>query len=265
MTRYMSGSQFGVKAAWRVGIFLALTLGFPFIVYGLVIASGADKVGGASGALAVVAGVFLKPLIVLAFLISLLSLCWKRMRSLGLPAPLGLLVPFLLLLDAPYLILAGAHWGVAFTLGAVMVSPPLFAMTAVAMMVAMALASPPPDGRTPGEHLGYALRAGAVLTGLLVVMTLIIAAMNVMALMLVWTFKPGMPSAPVLMKPLQFFQWLLVIKPVVCAAFCAGLAWLTVLSRRAGSGQAGGGGEAARQGPVLSPSPASAQVAFGKR
>ncbi len=31
MGGYMSGSQFGVKAGWRVGIFLALTIGFPFI------------------------------------------------------------------------------------------------------------------------------------------------------------------------------------------------------------------------------------------
>src|SRR5690242_5167170 len=110
MARYMSGSQFGVKAGWRVGIFLALTLGFPFIVYGLIVATGARGVGGASGALAVVAGIFLKPLIVLLFLLSLIGLCWKRMRSLGLSAALGLLVPFLFLMDAMYLMLLGTHW-----------------------------------------------------------------------------------------------------------------------------------------------------------
>ena len=41
MNRFMSGSQFGAKAGLRVGIFLALTLGFPFIVYGLVLATNA--------------------------------------------------------------------------------------------------------------------------------------------------------------------------------------------------------------------------------
>jgi hypothetical protein len=54
MGGYMSGSQFGVKAGWRVGIFLALTIGLPFIVYGLIVATGARRVGDASGALAVV-------------------------------------------------------------------------------------------------------------------------------------------------------------------------------------------------------------------
>jgi hypothetical protein len=42
MGGHMSGSQFGVKAGWRVGIFLALTIGFPFIVYGLIVATGAQ-------------------------------------------------------------------------------------------------------------------------------------------------------------------------------------------------------------------------------
>ena len=57
MGGYMSGSQFGVKAGWRVGIFLALTIGFPFIVYGLIVATGARGVGGAAGAVVVAAGV----------------------------------------------------------------------------------------------------------------------------------------------------------------------------------------------------------------
>ena len=85
MGGYMSGSQFGAKAGWRVGIFLALTIGFPFIVYGLIVATGARGIGGASGAVAIVAGVYLKPVIILGFVISLLSPCWARMRNLGFP------------------------------------------------------------------------------------------------------------------------------------------------------------------------------------
>jgi hypothetical protein len=116
MGGYMTGSQFGVKVGWRVGIFLALTIGFPFIVYGLIVATGARGVGGASGALAVVAGTFLKPVIILGFVISLLSPCWQRMRSLGFPGFVGLLAPFLFLLDWPYFLAIGAHWG-AFSFG----------------------------------------------------------------------------------------------------------------------------------------------------
>jgi hypothetical protein len=88
MSGFLSGPQFGRKLAIRVGIFLALTLGFPFIVYGLVVATGASRVTGAVGALAVVAGVYLKPVIIGVFLISLVMPCWRRMRSLGLQ-PIG--------------------------------------------------------------------------------------------------------------------------------------------------------------------------------
>src|SRR3954467_14751673 len=105
MGGYMTGSQFGVKVGWRLGIFLALTIGFPFIVYGLIVATGARGVGGAAGAVAVAAGIYLKPVIILGFVISLLPPCWKRMRSLGFPGFIGLLVPLLVLLDWPYLMI----------------------------------------------------------------------------------------------------------------------------------------------------------------
>lgn len=265
MARYISGSKFGAKAGLRVGIFLALTLGFPFIVYGLVIATGAGRVGGASGALAVVAGIYLKPLIVLVFLLSLISPCWKRMRSLGLPALLGLLVPFLFLLDAPYLTLVGAHWGVAFSLAIWNVNAPVFAMTALVMMVAMALASPPPDGRTPGEHLGSALRIGAILTVLLAVIGSVIAGVTLWSMMWVWSIKPGIRPAPFPVLPSLLSQWAFVIKPFVCAAFCAAIAWMTFRSRRAGSGQAPGNGQTGMGRPVLSPPGTSTGVVFGRR
>lgn len=266
----MSGSQFGVKAGIRVGIFLALTLGFPFIVYGLILATGAGRVGGASGALAVVAGIYLKPVIVLVFLLSLISPCWKRMRSLGLPAPLGLLVPFLFLMDAMYLMLVGAHWGVAFSLGVWNVNAPMFAMSALAMLVAMSLAAPPPDGRTPGEHLGMALPLGAILTAALVVTALLSAGVTWWYVVRVWFMAPADLAAfagrrAQLPLSLQLASWATMVKPLVCAAFCATIAFMTFLSRRASSGQTGGGDETGTHGPVLAPLSPSAGVAFGKR
>jgi hypothetical protein len=264
MARYMSGSQFGVKAAWRVGIFLALTLGFPFIVYGLVIATGAGRVGGASGALAVVAGIYLKPLVVLLFLLSLIRPCWKRMRSLGLPAALGLLIPFLFLMDAMYLMLLGTHWGVSFSLGVWTVSVPAFAITALAMLVAMALASPPPGGDSPGEHVGIALRIGMIVTIVLVVTALLTGGVA-------WWYQISLWFAPLGKRPTPFplpnwlVLWATMIKPYVCAAFGAVIACMTFLSRRAGSGQAPGGGEPEPRRPVPSASAAPAGVVFGKR
>jgi len=269
MGRYMSGSQFGVKAGIRVGIFLALTLGFPFIVYGLILATGAGRVGGASGALAVVAGIYLKPVIVLVFLLSLISPCWKRMRSLGLPALLGLLVPFLFLMDAMYLMIIGTHWGVAFSLGVWHVNAPMFAMTALAMLVAMSLAAPPPDGRTPGEHLGIALPLGAIVTGALFVTALLTAGVTYWYVLRIWFMSPADLAAAAGRRgqfslPLLLANWSTMVKPFVCVAFGATIAFMTFLSRRASSGQTGGGGKTAIHRP-LAPSGASAGVAFGKR
>jgi len=263
MGGYMSGSQFGVKAGWRVGIFLALTIGFPFIVYGLIVATGARGVGGASGALAVVAGVYLKPLIILGFVISLLAPCWQRMRSLGSPGFVGLLVPFLFLLDWPFLMIAGAHWGVGFSLGILRVNLPWFAMTALAMLVAMSVASPP-DDNSPSQRV--AMRICGILAILLAIISFLTAGTSLLYVARIWFVAPGGP-APVLL-PAKLGYWAFVLKPFVCAAFCAAMAAMAYLSRNESSGHSPHGSEAGGN-PVMRPppagSPGSSRAVFGRR
>jgi hypothetical protein len=266
MGGYMSGSQFGVKAGLRVGIFLALTIGFPFIVYGLIVATGARGVGGASGALAVVAGVYLKPIFIVAFLISLLSPCWRRMRSLGLPGFVGLLAPFLFLMDWPYLLIVGTHWGVAFSLGIWKASAPLYAMIALAMLVAMVVASPSDDG-SPGERFGLVGWICGILAILLVVVALLNWGSMVLMLASIWFRPPGGRPAPMALPALVIY-WSVLIKPFVCVAFCAVMALMTFMSRKEGSGHSPGGSETGG-GPAMQSSPAaspgSSRVAFGRR
>ena len=202
MGGYMTGSQFGVKVGWRVGIFLALTIGFPFIVYGLIVATGARGVGGASGALAVVAGTFLKPVIILGFVISLLSPCWQRMRSLGFPGFVGLLAPFLFLLDWPYFLAIGAHWGVAFSLGILVLNPPLFAMSALAMLIAMGVASPP-DNRSPSQRAVG--RIGGVLAIVLFVIALVSTFPMLWVMGRIWLTSAGGKPAPFVLSATLFY------------------------------------------------------------
>jgi hypothetical protein len=267
MARFVSGSQFGVKAGLRVGIFLALTLGFPFIVYGLIVATNARSVGGAAGALAVVAGVYLKPVIILGFVISLLSPCWARMRSLGLPGLIGLLVPFLVLMDAMYFLVAGAHWGVAFSLGIWRVNAPLFAMTALATLIAMSVAQAPPDGGSPGEHFGIAGRICGILAIVLVVTALLTAGTTWWFMARIWFMPIGGKPAPFPL-PAQLTYWASVIKPFACAAFCMAMAAAVYVSRKESSGHSPGGGETAN-GPItrVTPpaSPDASRIAFGRR
>lgn len=264
MGDYMTGSQFGVKAGWRVGIFLALTIGFPFIVYGLIVATGAQRVGGAAGAVAVVAGVFLKPVIILGFVISLLSPCWQRMRSLGFPGFIGLLAPFLFLLDWPYFLVAGAHWGVGFSLGILKLNAPLFAITALAMLIAMSVASPPDDS-SPSQRM--AGRIGGTLAIVLFVIALLTGGAMLWVMGTIWFMSPGGKPAPFLL-PAMLGYWAMVIKPFVCAAFCVATAAMAYLSRRESSGHSPGGSETGG-GPVLrsppSAPPGSPPVVFGRR
>jgi hypothetical protein len=263
MGGYMSGSQFGVKAGWRVGIFLALTIGFPFIVFGLVVATGARGVGGAAGALAVVAGVFLKPIIILGFAISLLSPCWQRMRSLGFPGFIGLLVPLLFLLDWPFLMIAGAHWGVGFSLGILRVNLPWFAMTALAMLVAMSVASPP-DDRSPSQRV--AVRICGILAILLAVISLVAAGTSLLYVARIWFVAPGGPAPVLLLTKLGY--WAFVLKPFVCAAFCMAMAAMAYLSRKESSGYSPGDSEPGGSPVMRSPpagSPVSSRIAFGRR
>ena len=263
MDRFMSGSQFAVKAGWRVGIFLALTIGFPFIVYGLILATNARSVGGAAGAVAVVAGVYLKPLIILGFLISLLAPCWRRMRSLGLPGIVGLVVPLLFLMDWPYLLIVGAHWGVAFSLGIWQVKLPLFALTGLAILLAMSVALAPPDDGANGRRFGVFGPIFGLLTILLVAVALLSAGTSLWFMVRIWFMPPNGPFTPLPFSAL--IHWAFLSKPYVCAGFCAAMAAMTYLSRRNGSGDFPGDTGAGSMTRSAPSAPDASGVAFGRR
>jgi hypothetical protein len=267
MSGFVSGSRFGIKVGLRVAIFVGLTVGFPFIVYGLILATNARSVGGASGALAAVAGIYLKPIIIVAFLTSLIAPCWRRMRSLGLSAFWGLLVPFLFLMDGTYLLVASAHWGTAFALGILAVSAPLFAMTALAMLVAMAFASRPSDDIASNELFRGIGWVCAVLAVLLVAIALSTSDMVSWFKLMIAVRSPGGQFSPSLL-PTKAAYYAQLLKPLVCTAFCAAMMAITVLSRRQGSGNISGGNQPG--GDPVKRSPPSAPIntagaAFGKR
>ena len=251
----MSGSQFGVKVGWRVGNFLALTIGFPLIVHGLAVATGARDLDQVT----IFAGVLLKPVIILGFVLSLLSPCWRRMRSLGFPGFVGLLAPFLFLLDWHYFMVAGAAWGVGLSADIQKLTVPLFAMSALAMLVAMSVASPP-DDRSPSQRM--AGRIGGALA-----IVLFAVALPTGGAASIWFMSPGDTLAPFIL-PAKQFHWALLIKPFVCAAFCAAMAVMVYLSQKESSGPSPRGSETGG-GPVMPSPPAvapgSSRVGFGRR
>jgi hypothetical protein len=238
MFGFLTGSQFGWKIAWRVGIFLALTLGFPFIIYGIVLATGAHRVGGASGAMAVVVGIFLKPVIIFAFLIAMISPSWKRMRSLGIFPVWGLMIPLLLAMDYTYLFAAGNFWGASFSMGILAVQTPMYAMTALVLMIAMAIAAPPSGGEPRGlSRFGGAGQALKCVAIAVLVVGLVTSAYNA------WTYGMILFGRVEQLIPLNrsISKYLFVfwkVKPFVCLALGALSLWLAVVSRRSGGGEA---------------------------
>jgi hypothetical protein len=264
MFAFVSGPRFGRQAAIRLVLLAVLTAGFPFLVYGLIVATNARSVGGAAGAVAVVAGVYLKPIIFGAFLIAMLSPCWRRMRSLGLPAYWGLFVPFLFLMDGAFFIVAGAHWGVGFSLGILHVGVPYYAITAVVLIGAMSMAFPPSgDGAQGLERFGRIGVVARLLGIAIIVLTLVSwAAGGTFFAALMSASRHGartVPSAPlVVMVALTY--WTAAIRPFLCLALCGVVAWLTILSRRDdGSGNSG-------PRPLApSPAPTLPRVEFGRR
>ena len=183
------------------------------------------------------------------------------MRSLGFPGFFGLLAPLLFLLDWPYLLVAGAHWGVGFSLGILQLNAPLFAITALAMLIAMALASPPDDD-LPSQRivvricglLAIALFAIALLTGG--------ASLWVMANLRFMSL--GGKSAPIFF-PATLGYLAMAIKPFVCVAFCMAMAAMVYLSRKESSGDSPGGSESGGGQLRSPPSASSGRAVFGQR
>jgi hypothetical protein len=251
MAGFVSGSRFGAKVGLRVAIFAGLTFGFPFIVYGLILATNARSVGGAAGALAVVAGIYLKPIIIAAFLISIIGPCWRRMSSLGLPAIWGLLVPLLFVADAGFLKVAGTHWGVSFSLGIWSVSFPYFALTAIALMMAMAVAMPSSGDTPPGlARFGIMKTIAIALALAIIVMVLMRQTLSWWFYALAWSRTPVKEFPVALWWLDHVIRWILPLQPFVCALFVGVVAWIAISSRRNAEDDGEGLGPTPPVGPV---------------
>lgn len=128
-----------------LSFFAAITLAFPFIVYGLVQASGATEIGGAAGALAVVLGIYLKPVIYIVFAASLARISISRAKTVGMPGKVGIFIALLALADIQFWVVFGSHWGVAFSLGVFALDLPYSFLTATIAILTLSLVREPKD------------------------------------------------------------------------------------------------------------------------
>ena len=153
------------------------------------------------------------------------------MKSLSLPGYWGLIVPLLMLADLPYFLAARS----ADIFGVSISDPsghlPLYLMTAIALVVAMIVARPPPTGEGRARRFGFA-GAGVVV---LAVWTLLgIAFIVGMAkwLHVIQSLAPDEAPHPVFVPMLVGSSWVSILNPYVCAVFVGLVTWCVVRSRR---------------------------------
>src|SRR3954454_9700959 len=170
MTMEFSGRKFGWQAARRGAIFLLLVFGVPLALY------AADKINDPETDVTLTEAIRLTtatPLGFYGYLLLLLSLVrpvWKRMKSLSLAGYLGLIIPFMMFADVPYFL--AAHSRVTFfvvSIGDPDGHLPPYLVTAVASIVAMIAAHPPPADEGGSRRFGF-LGAGAVALAVLILL-----------------------------------------------------------------------------------------------
>lgn len=256
--RTITRQRYGIGIVIRIAAFVALTAGFPYLVY-YVASSAGRGTGGAGGAIALVMGMYLKPLIYIAFALSLMRPAARRASTLEMTVLVGPLIGCVVLADLAFGTLFFNHWSVAFSLGFVgpMRMPiPWLLVAALMALGTLAAVGQRDDGMPARERFGIAypiwlgLAALAALHGCALVMMLLsvglgIAPRRLLSLVSLTNWLPRMPLA---------------------IAFMAASIWLIVADRLSG----GPGSRAAatpprtppHAGPVLRGAP---RAAFGLR
>lgn len=163
-SKFMTRKEYAVAAGWRLGLFIAATVGFPFALFAVLKGSNCASIGGACGALALVIGLYVKPVIFIVFLGSMVAISVRRVRDLGLPAYLGLLVPALLVVDWQFATIVGAPWSVGFVLGGLFSLPYHFLSALLCIAFLSCVGSAEGDADAPSDRFGLAGKIALALT-----------------------------------------------------------------------------------------------------
>lgn len=239
MNHFLSGPEFGKQVAYRFGLYIALTFVVPFVALSAVLWLNVASAGQSAIGWAMTFGSYGRLVGFLLFLVLLISPCWRRMRSLGLPSYWGLIVPLLLFLSGGTFVL----------------------ISVLALVVALWLMVPPAAYEPVGlARFGSAGVATATLMVLLIALSI---AGFVVERWILPTVPAEVLAAPqsVVRKVWHGIKWL---KLFIGLGVSALLAWLTFVSH-------GDDGATANEPKgAVDTSPANRQAAathavFGKR
>ena len=109
---------FATALARRNIVLLALTFGWPFMLYAVMWQFGLHGIAGFAISL------YLKPVIYIVFLLFVVAICRSRFKDIGLSYWWLALLAMLLLLGLVFWTVASAPWSVGFALGAMGGIPP---------------------------------------------------------------------------------------------------------------------------------------------
>lgn len=219
-------------------IWLAVLVGFialfPYLLYGIVKASSCERVGGACGAVAVVVGTTIKPLVIGIAGIVLLRATWRRMRRLEMSRLwIGALVMWYLG-SVGFLIGIGNFWGANFSMG--MIGPMRPPVSLLFLLAFMGFLAAHADDATPsstgGGRAAWLIAAVAAMHAIvlsLFPMAVFVSAMTGAAQII--------PAVVTIMRLASFgIPWTMAALIVLAnfAIFIAALAYILIGQRRSG-------------------------------
>jgi uncharacterized membrane protein YhaH (DUF805 family) len=196
----------------RIALFAASVAGFPYLLMAVASLTGCSRVGGACGAVGLMASAILEPAFFVVFVFSFIGIAVRRSRDAGMPAWAGLFIPLLLASDYVFLVFAGTPWSFGFSQGVMHAVAPIFIALALGCIAFLAVLAPRRLG--PVNPFGP---AGIVAAGLAGLITL--QAMFKVAMM-------GVLSVPMMLTMARIMRPLFVVMPWVMLALAAVLAFI---------------------------------------
>lgn len=229
--KLISGGEYSRALGKRFGVFVAVTLAFPLLVLGMIEVSGARNVGGAAGALALVAGFYLKPIIYLWFAYSTMRISLRRARTIGMSPMIGFCIPLLILADLSFGIVFGSFWAVGFSLGIVAQSLPASLLSAVIAVVTLILLREIEDPMSKRMATAYGVWKA------LLFISLGLGLVAILPMLSIWFLGPrGMGLSMTLVKATSHLRAFLIYPFGLLLAFATASAFLIVESRRPNTG-----------------------------
>jgi uncharacterized membrane protein YhaH (DUF805 family) len=201
------------SAALRIALFIASIVAFPFLLVSVASLSGCARVGGACGAVGLVASMAFKPLAFILFVFSLMGISVRRTRDAGMPGALGLFIPLLFAANYTFFVYAGAPWTFAFSSGVLFQTFPRAALLGLYCIAILCVL----PSRYRDENANPFGAAGLVAFALM----LLIAANA--TLLLAITFAGVQPWTLQLSPILRSIGWII---PYAMIALAAALAWI---------------------------------------